>query len=144
MMKTGFGESSGAYEESQLQALHSILNPVLEKSVIVATHYAKACGRDILLSEDWLVAMKYCAMREVGKHFDSILPESDDEDDDDEEDDEEDELEFVDDSEIEWTPYEGDDEMCVAVNQAVDAWSTWEPTNPIEMLLKSAVEKCES
>lgn len=140
-MKTGFGESSGAYEESQLTALYNILNPVLEKSILVASHYAKECGRDVLLTEDWVAAMKYCAMREVGKHIGSILPPDDDEEDEDEDEDEP--LELVDDSEIEWSPYEGDDETCVAVNQAMDAWDTWEPTNPVETLLKSAVEKCE-
>ena len=140
MMKTGFGASSGAFEASQMEAFYNILNPVLEKSILIASHYAKQCGRDVLLNEDWVVAMKYCAMREVGKHLGSVLP--DDENDDD--DGEEEELELVEDTDIEWTPYEGDDDpQCVAVNQAVDAWATWEPTNPIETLLKSAVEKCD-
>lgn len=136
-MKTGFGDSSGAFESAQLDAFRNILNPILEKSVIVASHYAKMCGRDVLLGEDWVAAMKYCAMFEVGKDLGSVLPPGDDDDDDEA-------LEMTDDEDIPWTPYEGEDEVCVAVNRAIEGWATWEPTNPIETLLKSAVEKCTS
>ena len=137
-MKTGFGESSGAYENAQLEALYGILNPVLEKSVIIASHYAKRCGRDVLLAQDWIAAMKYCAMHEVGKHTGSILPEGEDDDDSGVDD-----IDIAEDSDIEWVPYTGDDPTCVAVNEAVAGWSDWTPTNPAEEMLKRAVEKCE-
>lgn len=136
-MKTGFGESSGAYENAQLEALYGILTPVLEKSVIIASHYAKQCGRDVLLAEDWVAAMKYCAMHEVGKHTGSILPGGDGDEDEDEA-----TLDIAEDSDIQWVPYSGDDPTCNAVNAAVDGWSEWTPTNPAEELLKGAVEKC--
>jgi hypothetical protein len=137
MMKTGFGESSGAYENTQLEALYGILNPVLEKSVIIASHYAKQCGRDVLLAEDWLAAMKYCAMHEVGKHTGSILPEGDDDGE------EAETLDIAEDSDIKWVPYLGDDPTCNAVNAACVGWEDWKPTNPAEEMLKHAVEKCE-
>lgn len=135
-MKTGFGESSGAYENAQLEALYGILNPVLEKSVIIASHYAKHCGRDVLLAQDWIAAMKYCAMHEVGKHTGSILPEGDDDDDGGD-------IDIAEDSDIPWVAYTGDDPTCVAVNEALTRWSEWTPTNPAEEMLKHAVEKCE-
>ncbi len=52
MMKTGFGESSGLYEEAQANALIGILTPVLEQSMVLASQYAKACGRDTVLGKD--------------------------------------------------------------------------------------------
>ena len=45
----------------------NIIQPILEQSVILAAEYAKACGRDTVLSEDLEYAMKYCTMYEVGK-----------------------------------------------------------------------------
>lgn len=85
-MKTGFGESSGGYEESQQEALFGILLPVLERSMILAAEYSKACGRDTVLGEDMEYAIKYCVMYTVGQNIGSICPEIYDEESSDEED----------------------------------------------------------
>jgi len=74
-MKTGFGETSGAYEQSQQDALMGILLPVLERSMILAAEYSKACGRDTVLSEDMEYAIKYCVMYTVGQDIGSLFPE---------------------------------------------------------------------
>jgi histone H3/H4 len=61
-------------EQIQESAIN-IIQPVLERSMILAAEYAKACGRDIVLGEDMEYAMKYCAMNEVGKKMGSHFPE---------------------------------------------------------------------
>ena len=135
-MKTGFGETSGAYEERQMDALSDILVPVLEKSMLLACKYSQGCGRDIVLAQDVEYAAKYCIMNTVGQDIGvSILDEEDDEDD-------EDDLEEVDEEMCpEFTVYEGDDPLLLAVNAATEAWDTWEPTNPVEIMLKNAINK---
>ena len=60
--------------------------------------------------------------------------------DEDEASDEED-LEVVDDHEEEFTRYEGDEELFMNMNRCVDTWDTWEPTSPIEHIIKRAVDR---
>ena len=61
-------------EQLQDSAL-DVIQPILEKAMVLAAGYAKACGRDTLLGEDMEYAMKYCAMHEVGKKLGSHFPE---------------------------------------------------------------------
>jgi len=142
-MKTGFGESSGAYEERQLEAITDILIPVLEKSMLLACKYCRACGRDVVLSQDVEYAAKYCAMNTVGQDIGTSIIEDEDEDEDEEE--EEDEDSSVESVDAEDCPlfvrYEGTDPMMQAVNDAHDRWSAWEPTNPVEIMLKNAIDR---
>ena len=125
-------------EQVQDSALN-IIQPVLERSMILAAEYAKACGRDIILSEDMEYAMKYCAMNEVGKklgsHFPEIYEESSDEEDD--------EIIIEDDEIIPFSRYSGREYKFVKMNMAYDNWSTWEPTNPSEVMLKNAIDSNE-
>lgn len=139
-MKTGFGESSGAYEERQLEAITDILIPVLEKSMVLACKYCRACGRDVVLSQDVEYAAKYCAMNTVGQDIGmSII---DDEDEDEDEDDEGSSVESVDAEDCPlFVRYEGTDPMMQAVNEAHDRWNAWEPTNPVEIMLKNAIDR---
>lgn len=136
MMKTGFGESSGAYEERQLDAIGDILLPVLEKSMLLAAKYCNACGRDVVLPQDVEYAAKYCVMHTVGQDVGmSIMDDEEDED-------EDEDIEEVDQEECPaFVPYTGDDPMMNAVNEAQAAWATWEPTNPIEIMLKNAIDR---
>jgi len=122
-----------------------IMLPVIEKSVLFAAEYAKACGRDTVLPEDMEYSMKYCVMHEVGKHTGSMFPEIyDDEDEDEDEDDDEDEDEvFVDDTDVTFTRYTGREYKFVKMNMAYDNWSTWQPKNPSEQLLKNAIDNNE-
>ena len=135
MMKTGFGESSGAYEYRQAEALMNIITPVLEKSLLLACKYSKACGRDVVLAQDVEYASKYCAMHTVGQDIGSVLELDDDDDDDDGDD-----VEEVEEGEGDFTRYEGDDALMQAVNDAYDRWDAWEPTIPVEIMFKNAID----
>jgi len=138
-MKTGFdltGDAS-AQNEQLAKTMIDIITPVIEKSMILAAEYAKACGRDAVLMQDVEYAMKYCAMHEVGQHIGSYLPEIYD---DDGEDEDEDDMDIIEEGEVEFTRYTGDDPRFKAMNHAKDSWDTWVPTNPSEQLIKNAID----
>jgi histone H3/H4 len=141
MMKTGFGESSGAYEESQQNALIGILLPVIEKSVVLAAQYCKACGRDAILPEDMEYAIKYCAMYTVGQNIGSLFPEVYDEE---LADGEEEDFEEVEPDECPpFVRYSGEDPTFRQMNEAYDRWDTWIPQSPIEEMLKNGINSNE-
>ena len=124
-------------EQVQESAIN-IIQPVMEKSMVFAAEYAKACGRDIVLSEDLEYAMKYCAMNEVGKKVGTHFPEIYE----DEYDTEEDEIEVIneDEEDIEFERYSGREYKFVKMNMAYDNWDTWVPKNPTEQMLKNAID----
>jgi|SRR6056300_1269258 histone H3/H4 len=139
MMKTGFGETSGAYEQSQQDALMGILLPVLERSMILAAEYSKACGRDTVLSEDMEYAIKYCVMYTVGQDIGSLFPEIYNEESSDEED-----IEEVEPDECPpFVRYSGADPTFRQMNEACDRWDTWIPQSPVEEMLKNAINSNE-
>ena len=139
MMKTGFGLPSGAYEESQENALMGILLPVLERSMVLAAQYCKACGRDTVLGEDMEYAIKYCAMYTVGQNIGSLFQEVYDEESSDEED-----FDVVEASDCpEFVRYSGDNQIFRRMNEAHDNWDTWVPQSPVEEMLKNAINSNE-
>ena len=139
MMKTGFGESSGEYENTQSNALIGIVTPVIEKSLIIACQYCKACGRTAVTAEDMEYAVKFCVMHTVGESIGSIVPEIYDE----EESDEDDIEELTEDECPPFTRYTGQDLTFTRVNAAYDRWDEWEPQNPVEEMLKNAINSNE-
>tara|TARA_B100001113_G_scaffold54080_1_gene39977 strand:+ start:3530 stop:3979 length:450 start_codon:yes stop_codon:yes gene_type:complete len=125
-------------EQVQDSAIN-IIQPIFERSMVLAAEYAKACGRDMVVGEDLEYAMKYCAMNEVGKKMGTYFPEIYEESSDDgyEED-----IDFED-EEIPFTRYTGREYKFVKMNMAYDNWNTWEPKNPSELLLKNAINSNE-
>ena len=113
-----------------------ILTPVMEGSMVLAAHYAKACGRDTVTALDVKYAMRYGARNMVGKHIGTLFPElqgSDSESD----------MEEVDEAEEPFTRYTGSDPQLLAVNEAHDTWDQWEPQSPVEKMLKNAIDQNE-
>ncbi|ADQ91249.1 hypothetical protein BpV2_082 [Bathycoccus sp. RCC1105 virus BpV2] len=123
-------------EQVQDSAIN-IIQPVLERTMVLAAEYAKACGRDMVLGEDLEYAMKYCAMNEVGKKMGTHFPEIYEEDDSEEDDIE---IEY---EEIPFTRYTGREYKFVKMNMAYDNWDAWEPKNPSELMLKNAIDSNE-
>ena len=137
-MQTGFGGDGSAMAEQYMKSMIDIMTPVMERSMILAAEYSKACGRDTLLPEDLEYAMKYCAMYTVGQTIGSLMPEIYDEelsDDEEEDEDDEDLPEFV--------RYSGDDETFIQMNEAYDRWDDWVPQSPVEEMLKNAINSNE-
>ena len=109
-----------------------IFLPVMESAMIIAGHYAKATGRDVVLAEDVRLGLMFAARNVTGKQIGSLFPEVyDDSEDEDEEEEEEESL---------WTRYEGDDPVLVQVNECADTWDAWEPETPAERALKNSVD----
>jgi len=115
-----------------------ILIPVMEAATILGSHYAKACGRDTITGMDISYGLMYAARNVTGKQIGSLFPEIYDSDNDDEE------AIEVDESEEPFTRYEGTEELYVNMNTCADTWDSWEPTSPVEAILKSAVDKAKS
>jgi len=113
-----------------------IMIPVLESATILAAHYARSCGRDVILAEDMRLGLMYSARNVTGKQIGPIYPEVWDEEEEEEEEDEED-----DEEDPEWIRYEGSDDMANKMNECADTWDAWEPETPAERALKSAVDK---
>jgi hypothetical protein len=120
------------------QSIMDIFLPVMESSVVLAAHYAKATGRDCVTSKDMCYGLMYAARTVTGKQIGSLFPELYDEESDEEEEEEEDE----DEEEEQWTRYEGtENEHAIKMNQCADTWESWEPESPAEDALKNAVNK---
>lgn len=113
-----------------------LLLPVMESAMVLASHYAKACGRDTVTGKDVAYGLMYAVRNVTGRQVGSLFPEAYDDEDSDEE-----ELEEVDESEEPFTRYEGDEEIFVNMNRCADTWDSWEPESPIERMLKLATDK---
>ena len=149
--RTGDGElDTSAILESALD----IFRPVMESATVLAAHYAKACGRDVVLQEDMRFGMMYAARYVTGRQIGSLFPEiyeesgTDSEFDPDGSDfdpdgsDSSGSWETVDDEELVWTRYEGtEDDQALKMNECADSWDAWEPQNPSERALKNAIDK---
>lgn len=119
------------------QSAIDIFLPVLESSVVLAAHYAKATGRDCVTSKDMCYGLMYAARTITGKQVGSLFPEIYDESDEEEEEEDENEEE-----EEQWIRYEGtDNEHAIKMNECADTWDAWEPESPAEAALKNAVNK---
>jgi len=118
------------------EAAVDLLLPVMESAMILASHYAKACGRDTVTGKDVAYGLMYAVRNVTGRQVGSLFPEAYDDEDSDEE-----ELEEVDESEEPFTRYEGDEEIFVNMNRCADTWDSWEPESPIERMLKLATDK---
>jgi len=121
-------------EQFQQTAI-DVIQPVMEQAIVFAAEYAKACGRNAVLVQDVEYAMKYCAMHEVGQQIGSYFPEIYEDDGDDLDD-----MEIVEEGEMEFTRYTGDEQRFKAMNDAKDSWDTWVPSNPTEELIKNAID----
>lgn len=118
------------------EAALELFKPVIETATIIAAQYCKSCGRSTITPEDMKLGMKFAARRVPGVQNESLFPEIyDSDDDDDEEEEEEDE------EEEEFTRYEGDDEQMKLVNEMSDTWDEWEPDNPMQIMLKMAIDR---
>ena len=136
-MRTGFDltNDTSAQNQQLAETLMNIITPVFEKGMMLACEYAKACGRDAILMQDVEYAMKYCAMHEVGEKIGSYFPEIYEDDGD-----EEDDMEVIDEGDVEFTRYTGDEPRFKAINVAYDTWDSWTPESPSEQLLKNAID----
>jgi hypothetical protein len=154
-MRTGEGELDTS---SILESALDIFRPVMESATVLAAHYAKACGRDVVLQEDMRFGMMYAARYVTGRQIGSLFPEIYEEEEESDESRSDSDFdgdydpegsdsssaswETVEDEELVWTRYEGtEDDQAVKMNECADTWEAWEPQNPSERALKNAIDK---
>jgi hypothetical protein len=125
-----------------VESAMEIFKPVMESATVLAAHYAKACGRDVVLQEDMRIGMMYAARYVTGRQIGSLFPEIYEEESGTDSESDSGSWETVDDEELVWTRYEGtDDEQAQKMNECEDTWDAWEPETPAERALKNAVDK---
>lgn len=121
------------------QSAIDIITPVFENAMMLSGHYARACGRSVILGEDLEYCMKYCAMRTVGDKIGSYFPDIYDSDESDIDD-----IEMVDEEDEDaFEPYSGSNTDMKAITEAYNTWESWVPTNPLEQMLKNAIDSNE-
>jgi hypothetical protein len=119
-----------------------IFLPVMESATVLAAHYAKVCGRDIVLAQDMNIGLMYAARHVTGKQVGTLFPEIYEESDTESD---SGSWETASDEEIVWTRYDGtDDEAAIKMNECADTWDSWEPETPAERAIKNAVEKTKT
>lgn len=126
-------------DNSIIQAADNLIRPVMESAIVLASHYCKKSGRDIVTGEDMDYAMKFCARNVLGTHLGTLYPEIY-EDEDEEGDDEDYEVVEDDEEDTPFSRYSGDDEMMNKVNECWDTWTEWEPREPAAQMLKRAID----
>jgi hypothetical protein len=119
--------------------MDDVFLPVLESAMVIAAHYAKACGRDCVLAQDVCLGLKFAARHVVGKQVGSFFPEIYQESE--SESGSEDSGSESEPEEPTWSRYDGPDEKLRLVNECADTWDAWEPETPAERIIKGAVEK---
>ena len=119
--------------------MDDVFLPVLESAMVIAAHYAKACGRDCVLAQDVCLGLKFAARHVVGKQIGSFFPEIYQESE--SESGSEDSGSESEPEEPTWSRYDGPDEKLRLVNECADTWDAWEPETPAERIIKGAVEK---
>lgn len=163
-MRTGTSELENPLLERLLTddfmtKVYSVALAIIQSSMETAVQYAKAAGRDVVLTEDCVYGLKYRCRTfatapdledRIRKMYDTMSSEIGDESeesdlesepDSDQYDASEDSVEMVDESTL--PPFERapeTDELAVNVHAMVDTWDDWEPTDPVEYMFKRAVE----
>lgn len=133
-MQSGLGGNEFIVDRN-VTALYDILLPVIEKAVILAAKYARACQRETVTARDFQYGLQHCAMHCVGESIGSILPEEDSDDDESSYD----IPDLVDDDEEPFTEYRGSDPTFKAMNESARRFSAWQPASPVEEMLKKAI-----
>ena len=141
--------------------------PVLEYGVWFAAKYCKACNRSVVTARDMEYGLKFSAMYMFNESHGSVFADEDLNDDEkelerlieqinelDQDDPERERLQELADSlenrlnedvvvedefGHEFTEYAGNDEAYLDVNKAVRDWDSWEPDDPLQLILKHAV-----
>jgi len=140
-MKTGFSLiEPDKPDPDLLNTLNNLLFIFAEKSIILGAHYANSAGRTNLSGMDTIYALQYLAHEFMDlEDLQSLLKDSGSDSDESYEDNDSDsESEMGND---EFSRATDEDNICKKMNNYHDTWSEWNPTDDIEILLKSNIDK---
>ena len=158
-MKTGLAlEEIMHVDPSLKKKIESILYTFMEIATIHAVTYVTEGNRNTLTTMDIVFGLKYCARTffhepNLEDNIDANLAQLDMEDEDMEDEDTEDEDTEDEDTEDEDTEDTEDtfvrnetstNPLVLKMNQYVDEWSSWCPTDEAEVMIKRVIDKIES
>ena len=133
-----------------MKRIESLLYTFMEHATVHAATYVREGNRNTLTTMDMVFGLKYCAHTffhemNLEDNIDANILKSDD--DEEEDDDEETDDEVEDDDE------ESDDDfvrnetsvnpLVLKMNQYVDEWASWCPTDEVEIMIKRTIDKME-
>lgn len=159
-MKTGILANDVPVDETLLKKIKGIMTHFMENAITVGCRYVKASGRDTLTSTDIMYALKYQARTYLDNieqitNIEDIFDKYAESEDNSEEDDIEDNIEDNSEDDIEDNSEdnsEDDIDECFTrcddstdplikdMNLYHDTWDQWVPDNPIQTLIKNAVD----
>ena len=145
----------------------NIIVPVLEYGVWFAAKYCKACNRSVVTATDMEYGLKFSAMHMFNESYGSVLDHEDLCEEEKELENIVERMEAMDENDPErlrlqeiaesmeerlnadcvvedefgheFTEYAGNDEAYLDVNKAVRDWDSWEPEDPLQVIMKHAV-----
>lgn len=159
-MRTGSGSVTDTSLDHLLTSefmtkVYSVAMAIIQSSMETAAQYAKAAGRDVVLTEDCVYGLKYQCRTfasapdledRIRNMYETISSEIVDEPEETESESDQDDasegsIETVDESTL--PPFKRapeTDELASDVHAMVDTWDDWDPTDPVEYMFKRAVE----
>lgn len=146
-MKTGSCNVAhdAAFSTDFQNDIHAILAALMVKTIETASRYTTGCGRDVVTSTDMQYAIKYEAhvfffresLQDDIKQCREILCNSSES----EESETDDTLEDNDENESAIFCRNMSNPFCVRVNNIVDSWDKWNPSDPLQRSLKLAIDQ---
>ena len=150
------GRGSPSEQLPDLDLLHkivSLMRVLMEEAVKTAGRFAQACGREQVTGADTVLALKYEAReffcKDIEPRFLEVLQEEQTHtyDSDSERSSESSDAAETEERESFTLAFAGGDASARAfhnkVLQIATSWHTWEPTDPMQFMLKAAVDRAE-
>ena len=142
-MKTGFSlNEPNQPDKALLNRLQNLLIIFAEKSIILGAYYAKSSGRDNLSGMDTIYALQYLAHEFMNlDDLDNCLIEKEKDTESEDESEDESESEVLNSDDDIFCRATNEDPICKKMNDYHDNWSEWDPSDPIEIMLKDNINK---
>lgn len=140
-MKTGFSNINEPTQVFDLNKIENLLLLFAQKSIILGAHYATCAGRNNLSGTDTIYALQYFAheFMKIDSLEEDLKDLEESENESSESESSESDIETEDNDYFTKAP--DTDPFCKKMNEYHDNWNSWEPTNPIEIILKRNIDK---
>ena len=142
-------------QDPNMVAAQDLMRPVFEAAMVLASHYALKCGREVVTNTDVTYGLMYSG-RHAAKLGGLQYPNAWDDDDEEEEGEEEEgaedgeeedgegedgeDVEVVDETGGLFSRYTGEDVTCLEMNHCFDTWDVWVPETPADKAAKRAID----
>lgn len=140
-MKTGFSPLEDRKPIVTEEEIQKLLVVFMQNAITNASNYSQASGRDNLSSQDMIYGLKYeaftfCKNNTLKGYLEMYNSDSECDTSEDES-----EYEVIEENEEFSEAPDEASEMIRMMNQVNQFWSSWEPENQIEVILKDSIDK---